>query len=106
MERLKGFNLGGWFSQVDCIEEKDPDTFVGNLRHHKEFIGEKELGWIIESGANHVRLPVDYFNIFDPIDYTPNEEVLDILDSKMKMLTIATYRYYGDIRFSIYIKNI
>ena len=90
MERLKGFNLGGWFSQVDCIEEKDPQYFVGNLRHYKEFIGDKELTWINEAEANHVRLPVDYFNIFDKISYAPNEEVLEILDEKIKMI-----RSYG-----------
>jgi len=31
-ERLRGLNLGGWFSQVDCIEEKDPADFTSLLK--------------------------------------------------------------------------
>ncbi len=83
MARLLGYNLGGWFSQVDCIEEKDPETFLGNEKHYESFITERELDWIALSGANHVRLPVDYFNLFDLQTLEPQMRVLELLDEKI-----------------------
>ncbi len=80
MKRLVGFNLGGWFSQVDCIEEKDPLGFVGLTEHCRNFIDQNELDLISDSGVNHLRLPVDYFNIVDPETMNPNEEILELLD--------------------------
>ena len=38
MERLRGLNFGGWLSQIDAIEEKDPQTFPGIDGHIAEFI--------------------------------------------------------------------
>ena len=42
-ERLKGVNLGGWFSQVDCIEEKDPQGFPGFFTHAETFLSFEDL---------------------------------------------------------------
>ena len=77
--------MGGWFSQVDCIQEKDPALFPGVIQHIKTFIGASDFKRIREAGFNHVRLPVDYFNVFDSDDASkPNEEVLGLLDKALK----------------------
>jgi aryl-phospho-beta-D-glucosidase BglC (GH1 family) len=64
-ERLRGVNLGGWFSQVDCIEEKDPAGFPGIDTHLKTFLGQSDFRDLKNWGFNHVRIPLDYFNLFD-----------------------------------------
>lgn len=45
----KGINLGGWLSQ--CVHTKE---------HYDSFIRKSDIQRIAESGADHVRLPVDY----------------------------------------------
>ena len=50
--------MGGWFSQVDCIEEKDPVGFPGVVGHIKTFLGTSDFKRIHDAGFNHVRLPV------------------------------------------------
>ena len=86
MERLIGLNLGGWFSQVDCIEEKDPEVFPGALIHMKNFIEPEDLDLIQEAGANHLRLPVDFFNITDEKTLEPNESVLELLEEAVQSI--------------------
>jgi len=80
MQKLRGLNLGGWFSQVDCIEEKDPSTFPGTLAHIKSFLGVEDFQRIKQWGFNHVRLPVDYFNVFSKEGLKADEAVLALLD--------------------------
>lgn len=75
----RGANLGGWFSQVDAIEEKDPATFPGLETHLDTFLGLEDFRLIASWGFDHVRLPVDWQNLFLP-DLTPREEVLSRLD--------------------------
>lgn len=79
-ERLRGVNLGGWFSQIDCIQEKDPGKFPGLFEHVESFIGELDIKRIYNAGFNHVRLPIDYFNLFEPTTLKPNERMFLLLD--------------------------
>lgn len=44
-----GVNLGGWLSQCDYTEE-----------HYDTFIVAEDIAVIAKSGADHVRLPIDY----------------------------------------------
>ena len=83
-ERLRGVNLGGWFSQVDCIQEKDPVGFPGIIEHIKTFLGDSDFKRIRGAGFNHVRLPVDYFNLFDEGTLKPKDEVFALLDKAIK----------------------
>jgi endoglucanase len=87
LPRLRGVNLGGWFSQVDAIEEKDPDHFPGLLGHIDTFVGEADFDRIQAWGFNHVRLPVDWFNVFEEATLKPREEVLVRLDKVIASLT-------------------
>ncbi len=79
-ERMRGVNLGGWFSQVDAIEEKDPDTFPGLMSHIESFLSPQDFSRIAKWGFNHVRLPLDYFNAFQGPTLVPEEKVLRLLD--------------------------
>ena len=83
-ERLRGVNLGGWFSQVDCIQEKDPEVFPGIIRHVETFLGTEDFKRIHDAGFNHVRLPVDYFNLFEEGSLNPKEEMFALLDKAIK----------------------
>jgi endoglucanase len=65
LPRLKGVNLGGWFSQIDAIEEKDPKGFLGIDAHMQSFMPQEHFARIQKWGFNHIRLPLDYFNFFD-----------------------------------------
>lgn len=80
MERLRGLNFGGWLSQIDAIEEKDPSRFPGVDEHMATFIGRddflKQKTW----GFNHVRLPVDAVNFFSSDNDVPIEKRLEIID--------------------------
>ncbi|MCF0216638.1 MAG: glycoside hydrolase family 5 protein [Fibrobacteraceae bacterium] len=88
-ERLRGVNLGGWFSQVDCIQEKDPEGFPGVLEHIRTFLEVKDFSRIRQAGFNHVRLPVDYFNLFETDTLKPKEEVFLLLDKALKEIQEA-----------------
>jgi aryl-phospho-beta-D-glucosidase BglC (GH1 family) len=79
-ERLRGVNIGGWFSQVDAIEEKDPEGFPGFFFYAKTFITEKDFKRIKGWGFNHVRLPVDYFNFFRGENLEQDKSAFEILD--------------------------
>jgi hypothetical protein len=79
-ERLRGLNLGGWFSQVDCIEEKDPQAFPGFYKHAETFITERDLERIKSWNFNHVRLPVDYFNFFKEENLEQDKLAFELLD--------------------------
>lgn len=88
-ERLRGVNLGGWFSQVDCIEEKDPVGFPGILEHIRTFLTTSDFKRIREAGFNHVRLPVDYFNLFETGNLKPKTEIFELLDKALKDIQAA-----------------
>ena len=88
-ERLRGVNLGGWFSQVDCIQEKDPVGFPGLLPHIESFLGVSDFRRIREAGFNHVRLPVDYFNLFEGDELKPNGAVFALLDKALREIQEA-----------------
>jgi len=88
-ERLKGFNLGGWFSQVDCIEEKDPQGFPGLYAHMESFLGTADFACIRSWGFNHVRLPVDYFNFFQGVDLREDARAFAMLDAAIAQATSA-----------------
>ncbi len=89
-ERLRGLNLGGWFSQVDCIEEKDPQGFPGFYKHAEMFISEQDLMRIKGWDFNHVRLPIDYFNFFKGENLAQDKLAFELLDKAVeKILNIG-----------------
>ena len=89
-ERLRGVNLGGWFSQVDCIQEKDPVGFPGVIQHIRTFLDASDFKRIREAGFNHVRLPVDYFNLFETDDASkPKAEEFSLLDKALREIQAA-----------------
>ena len=89
-ERLRGVNLGGWFSQVDCIQEKDPVGFPGVIQHIRTFLDTSDFKRIRKAGFNHVRLPVDYFNLFETDDASkPKAEEFSLLDKALKEIQAA-----------------
>ena len=51
---MKGLNFGGWFSQIDNIEEKDPKTFPGMMGHIDGFINEQDFQQVKAWGFDHV----------------------------------------------------
>ena len=77
---MRGVNFGGWFSQIDAIQEKDPDTFPGMLPHIESFLSSADFAQVKEWGFDHIRLPVDYANVFDEETLEPREDVLSLLD--------------------------
>lgn len=77
---MRGVNFGGWFSQIDAIEEKDPKAFPGKLEHMRRFLGPADFARVKAWGFDHVRLPLDWQNAFDPA-MRPDEEVLRLFDS-------------------------
>lgn len=77
---MRGLNFGGWFSQVDAIESKDPARFPGLIGHLDGFLGEDDFRRVAGWGFDHVRLPVDWQVAFREDDLSPREEVLERLD--------------------------
>ncbi len=77
---MRGVNFGGWFSQVDAIEEKNPKGFPGLIGHIRSFLGPEDFARVRSWGFDHVRLPLDWKNAFDA-DMRPNEEVLRLFDA-------------------------
>lgn len=87
---MRGVNLGGWFSQVDAIAEKDPDAFVDLNTHVATFLGSSDFARISSWGFDHVRLPVDYFNLFEGPELRPNERTLELLERALDRLTAVS----------------
>ena len=73
MKKLEGFqkgvNLGGWLSQAS-LERK----------HIEEFIKEEDIKRIKEIGCDHLRLPVDFENIYDEKLKKPVEIGYEFID--------------------------
>jgi endoglucanase len=64
MSRIRGINMGGWLSQIDAIQGKDPDKFPGIDRHMETFIGAGDFAHVKIWGFDHVRIPVDSYLFF------------------------------------------
>jgi endoglucanase len=84
---MRGVNFGGWFSQVDSIAEKDPEAFVDLRTHIESFLGREDFTQVKAWGFDHVRLPVDYFNVFEGPKLDPVPSTLDLLDRAVDGLT-------------------
>ncbi|MDR2579079.1 MAG: glycoside hydrolase family 5 protein [Chitinispirillales bacterium] len=65
MSRMRGVNMGGWLSQIDAIQEKDPEKFQGIDKHIETFIGPADFARVKSWGFDHVRVPVDSYLFFD-----------------------------------------
>ncbi|HXP90742.1 MAG TPA: glycoside hydrolase family 5 protein [Fibrobacteria bacterium] len=76
---MRGVNFGGWFSQIDAIQEKDPAGFPGEAEHVRTFLGPDDFRRVRSWGFDHVRLPVDWRNLFDE-SVRPREDMLAPLD--------------------------
>ncbi len=94
---MRGVNLGGWFSQVDAIQEKDPERFVDLPTHIATFLGPADFVRIKSWGFEHVRLPVDYFNVFDAEDLKPVEAILRLLDDAVERISQAGLQLILDL---------
>lgn len=86
---MRGVNLGGWFSQVDAIQQKDPAGFIDLGTHVSTFLGAEDFARIGAWGLDHVRLPVDSDTLFAGPDLRPVEPILDALDGALDALTGA-----------------
>jgi endoglucanase len=64
MARMRGINIGGWLSQIDAIQEKDPDKFPGIDNHMETFLGAGDFTNVKNWGFDHVRIPVDSYLFF------------------------------------------
>ena len=84
MNRMRGLNIGGWLSQVDAIQAKDPGTFPGVDIHVETFIGEPDFANVKSWGFDHVRVPVDSYLFFDD-DEKPIESRIAHLDNAVKL---------------------
>lgn len=85
--RLRGVNLGGWFSQIDDLYSKDPDRNPGLHAHLRTFLGPLDFAQIRGWGFNHVRLPVDYYNVFHRETLAPDDTALAILGQTLALAT-------------------
>ena len=85
---MSGINLGGWFSQIDAIEEKNPQNFPGIDAHIDSFLSVEDFARIKKWGFSHVRLPVDWYNLFDA-QVNPIAGRLSRLDSAVANLLSA-----------------
>jgi len=83
MARMRGINMGGWLSQIDAIQEKDPDKFLGVDKHMETFIGEADFANVKSWGFDHVRVPVDSYLFFTE-DERPVENRFLYLDRSVE----------------------
>lgn len=94
---MRGVNFGGWFSQVDAIQEKDPGTFVDLRTHVETFLSVADFEQVKGWGFDHVRLPVDYFNLFNEPDLTPKPVILDLLERAIDGISSAGLNIIFDL---------
>jgi len=81
-------NFGGWFSQIDAIEEKDPKGFPGVEEHVRTFLGPDDFRQVKGWGFDHVRLPLDWHNAFGR-DLRPKPGILDAFEKAVDGLLQA-----------------
>jgi len=79
-QRLRGLNLGGWLSQIDAIQEKDPGNFPGIDKHIETFISDADFSNVSSWGFDHVRVPIDSYLFFTEDDEAPIENRLVSID--------------------------
>ncbi len=96
MQRLRGLNFGGWFSQIDAIKEKDPQTFPGIDKHMESFLGDEDFAQVAAWGFNHVRLPIDHYLFFTDDD-KPIEHRLSLLDRAVEYASANGLRLILDL---------
>jgi len=84
MKRMRGLNMGGWLSQIDAIQEKDPEKFPGIDKHMEIFITDKDFKNVKSWGFDHVRIPADSY-LFFKNDDEPVEERMINLDRAVKL---------------------
>jgi aryl-phospho-beta-D-glucosidase BglC (GH1 family) len=80
---MRGLNFGGWFSQIDAIEEKDPKAVTNRPAHIQSFLRFEDFKRVKDWGFDHIRLPIDWQNAFDS-NINPNEKVLGLLDKAVE----------------------
>ncbi|MCL2184780.1 MAG: glycoside hydrolase family 5 protein [Treponema sp.] len=68
LPRMRGLNMGGWLSQIDAIQEKDPEKFAGIDKHMETFITNEDFVNVKSWGFDHVRIPVDSYLFFTDDD--------------------------------------
>jgi endoglucanase len=88
-QRLRGLNLGGWLSQIDAIQEKDPEKFPGIDKHMESFIGAADFANVNSWGFDHVRVPIDSYLFFTDSE-SPVENRLVNIDR-----AVALSKQYG-----------
>jgi aryl-phospho-beta-D-glucosidase BglC (GH1 family) len=76
--------MGGWLSQIDAIQEKDPEKFPGIDRHMEAFIGEADFANVKNWGFDHVRAPVDSYLFFTD-EEKPLENRITHLDRAVEL---------------------
>jgi len=94
---MRGVNLGGWFSQIDAIRHKDPTGFPGELEHIRTFLSPEDFRQIKEWGFDHVRLPVDWNELFHAESLHPKEEVFALLDRAVEDILSQGLRILLDL---------
>ena len=98
--RMRGLNFGGWFSQIDAIQEKDPSSFPGEAEHMRTFLGQDDFRRVRDWGFDHVRLPVDWLNVFNE-SVVPREENLALLDLAIDGKSVILSRTFSAGDFTV-----
>jgi len=96
MNRMRGINMGGWLSQIDAIQEKDPDNFPGIDKHMETFIHLKDFQNVRKWGFDHVRIPIDAYLFFTEDD-APIENRLVNLDRALEYARPAGLKVILDL---------
>ena len=78
MQRMRGINMGGWLSQIDAIQEKDPENFPGIDKHMETFIEDADFANVKTWGFDHVRVPVDSYLFFTDDDKCMESRIINI----------------------------
>ncbi|MCL2763739.1 MAG: glycoside hydrolase family 5 protein [Treponema sp.] len=76
--RLRGVNMGGWLSQIDAIQEKDPQKFPGIDKHMETFITDNDFANVKLWGFDHVRIPVDSYLFFTDDDKAIESRIVNL----------------------------
>jgi aryl-phospho-beta-D-glucosidase BglC (GH1 family) len=88
--------MGGWLSQIDAIQEKDPEKFSGIDRHMETFIAAADFANVKSWGFDHVRVPVDSYLFFTD-DEKPIESRLANLDRAIVLSKQSNLKFILDL---------